>query len=166
MDVQRILTMRHLVAKVPLSSCYGINRPRSTMIGSNKQHIYIHNILYIKNHIYIIHDVALWFPVLIQSDCSKFCEFVGASIFQLKALERLLVLALALKSRHQNVATESAAGNSQNPETQTPSNTPSRSIEADRLKFFGGSGWTAVLHITVHRCRAWHGSTLAEQLKT
>ena len=29
--------MRHLVARLPLSSCYGINRPRSTMTGSNKQ---------------------------------------------------------------------------------------------------------------------------------
>ena len=37
MDVQRILTMRHLVARVPLSSCYGINRTRSTMAGSNQQ---------------------------------------------------------------------------------------------------------------------------------
>ena len=37
MDVQRILTMRHLVARVPLSSCYGINRTSSTMTGSNQQ---------------------------------------------------------------------------------------------------------------------------------
>ena len=36
--IQCILAMRHLVARVPLSSCYGINRTRSTMTGSNKQH--------------------------------------------------------------------------------------------------------------------------------
>ena len=38
--IQCILAMRHLVARVPLSSCYGINRTRSTMTGSNKQRIY------------------------------------------------------------------------------------------------------------------------------
>ena len=76
---------------------------------TNNVYIYIHISYIILYIIYIIHDVAWWFPVLIQSDCLKFREFVGASLFQLKALERLLVLALALKSRHQKVATEIAA---------------------------------------------------------
>ena len=46
MDGQRILAMRHLVSTVPLSSCYGINRTRSTMTGSNKQRVYIYIHLY------------------------------------------------------------------------------------------------------------------------
>ena len=72
MDVQCILAMRHFVARVPLSSCYGINRTCSTMTGSNKQRFMM------------LHDVL----ALIQSDCSKFCELVGGSILQLKAYLR------------------------------------------------------------------------------
>ena len=49
--IQCILAMRHFVARVPLSSCYGINRPRSTMIGSNKQRFMM------------LHDDFLFVPI-------------------------------------------------------------------------------------------------------
>ena len=47
---------------------------------------------------------------------------------------------------------------SDNPETQTRSNTPWRSLEANRLKLFGSCGWASLLHFTVqcHGHWTWH----------
>ena len=47
---------------------------------------------------------------------------------------------------------------SDNPETQTRSNTPWRSLEANRLKLFGSCGWASFLNFTVqcHGHWTWH----------
>ena len=65
--IQCILAMRHFVARVPLSSCYGINRPRSTMIGSNKQRFMM------------LHDDFLFVPIWIA-----ICEVVAVRYFNLR----------------------------------------------------------------------------------